>query len=372
MGAHPSGRPRAGWFVAASLGLAMVSLAACGGASSGTIPAQKGASKQVTTTAAASSSAGGKTSKTSKTLQHVSLDLGWVVSGYHAPYYLAAAKGWYKQAGIAIQLVPGKGSVSTVQQVGHGNYQFGLADASVAARAITKGVPLEVVAGYFQKSPDGLVSLASSHIKKPSDLIGKKVAISPDSSSADLLPAFEAANHIRPSQISVVTMGPENLVAILAEGKVAAVGDFSVDVIPPMALKGVKATELYYADWGAPLLSNSLEVNDAFAKAHPQLVRAFVRVTDRAWAYASTHQAEAIAAEKAAYPHLMPSAGAQLKLSVPLLHTPNTVGKPVGWMSPKDWQTTIRLMQKYEGLTKPLPIGRYYTDQFIGSGTSGS
>ena len=34
--------------------------------------------------------------------------------------------------------------------------------------------------------------------------------------------------------------------------------------------------------------------------------------------------------------------------------TPNTAGKPLGWMSDKDWEETVRVLKQYGGVTTPL------------------
>ena len=46
--------------------------------------------------------------------------LNWVPGGDHAPYYYAKKMGWYKEAGIDLNLEPGKGSAVAVQKVGAG------------------------------------------------------------------------------------------------------------------------------------------------------------------------------------------------------------------------------------------------------------
>ena len=48
--------------------------------------------------------------------------LSWLTSGYQAAFYLAAAKGWYANAGLDVSLTPGTGSVTTIQLVGSQQY----------------------------------------------------------------------------------------------------------------------------------------------------------------------------------------------------------------------------------------------------------
>ncbi|MDH5204924.1 MAG: ABC transporter substrate-binding protein, partial [Hylemonella sp.] len=52
--------------------------------------------------------------------QKLDFILNWVPGGDHAPYYYAKEMGWYKAAGIDLNLEPGKGSAVAVRKVGAG------------------------------------------------------------------------------------------------------------------------------------------------------------------------------------------------------------------------------------------------------------
>lgn len=355
-------------------GSGLLLLAGCGGAASSSPsaskPAPAAAPAATPAKPAASTQAPAAAATPAPKLQHVDLLLDWVPSGEHAPFYLALAKGYYKAAGLDVQIIPGKGSVSTMQEVAAGTYPIGLASGSVVATGITKGLPEKVVADYFQTDPDGVIVLDKSNITKPQDLIGKSFAYAPGGVSAITFKAFEVANHIKPGQVKVVTTNAGSLPAALIEGKVDAVGDFALDVVPPLEVKGFKAHTLYYADWGVPGLATGIVVNLNYLKAHPDVVRGVVQASDKAWAFALAHPQQTIAATKSLLPATDVSALQELKLALTLLHTPNTKGKPIGWMSAKDWQGTLQVLEKYQGLTNAKPLQDYYTNQFIG-GASG-
>ena len=70
--------------------------------------------------------------------ERVDFVLNFVASGDHAPYYFARKQGWYKEAGIDLDIELGQGSAAAVQKVGAGKNQLGIADlgnAMVGARA---------------------------------------------------------------------------------------------------------------------------------------------------------------------------------------------------------------------------------------------
>ncbi|MSP51087.1 MAG: hypothetical protein EXQ91_01645, partial [Alphaproteobacteria bacterium] len=49
--------------------------------------------------------------------------LEWLPGAIHAWYHLAAEKGWYKEAGLDVEIEDGKGSTVGIQLVGAGNFE---------------------------------------------------------------------------------------------------------------------------------------------------------------------------------------------------------------------------------------------------------
>ena len=52
--------------------------------------------------------------------EKVNLVLNWVPTADHSPYFFAKQQGWYKQAGIDLNIEFGKGSALSAQKVGAG------------------------------------------------------------------------------------------------------------------------------------------------------------------------------------------------------------------------------------------------------------
>jgi NitT/TauT family transport system substrate-binding protein len=48
--------------------------------------------------------------------------------------------------------------------------------------------------------------------------------------------------------------------------------------------------------------------------------------------------------------------------------SPNTAGKPFGWMSEQDWQETVEVLKQYGGVTTPLEAQQLYTNEFVPTG----
>ena len=87
--------------------------------------------------------------------------LNWVPGGDHVPYYYARKMGWYAQAGIDLQIEPGKGSALATQRVGAGATPIGLAD--MAGVLVAKGKGADTVAVFNVYADRKSTRLNSSH-----------------------------------------------------------------------------------------------------------------------------------------------------------------------------------------------------------------
>src|ERR1700748_962517 len=118
----------------------------------------------------------------------VTLLLNWYLYAEHAPFFLGKERGYFEKEGIDLDIQEGRGSVPTVQAVAAGTATFGYADMASILRAADKGAPVECVGGRLQKSPMPFISLSEKNIRKPQDLRGKSLALTPGDSLSQLLP----------------------------------------------------------------------------------------------------------------------------------------------------------------------------------------
>src|SRR5689334_18657332 len=84
--------------------------------------------------------------------QKMSIALNWVAGGDHAPIYYAQRAGWYKDAGIDLDIEQGRGSAASAQRVGAGSSPLGIADMAVVLNARGKGAELVAVMNIYANS----------------------------------------------------------------------------------------------------------------------------------------------------------------------------------------------------------------------------
>jgi NitT/TauT family transport system substrate-binding protein len=299
----------------------------------------------------------------------VSMRMDWLPISYHAPFYLAIAKGYYRDVNIDFKIEDGKGSGTTIQLVANNTNTFGLADATVVAKAVAQGAPVKLILGVFRSTSAAIVFPGKNAIASPADLKGKKLATCPGDAPAILLPAYLKAVKLDPSDIQVVNVDCSAKYTVAAQGLADATLGFGPYGITMFGTAGISdVRELDYVDAGLVVPSHGVIASLQTIKEKPDLVRRFVAATSKAWNEARQHPDEAIAAMVERVPLMH---GQEKVLSkefagyVKYLDTPNTAGKPFGWQSPEDWAITQSILVQYMGMTAPASTEVFYTNDFV-------
>lgn len=109
--------------------------------------------------------------------EKVTLQLKWVTQAQFAGYYVAKAKGYYKEAGLDVTINPGGPDVAPPQVIAGGGADVVIDWMPSALASREKGVPLVNIAQPFKRSGLEVTCRAETGIKKPEDLKGKTVGV---------------------------------------------------------------------------------------------------------------------------------------------------------------------------------------------------
>ena len=303
-------------------------------------------------------------------MRKITMRLDWLYQGPNDGFIIAQSKGFYKDVGLDADIGPGKGSGSTAQLVASKATQFGFADGYVVGNSVAKGLNIKSVAGVYRRNPAAVVVLASSDIKSPKDLEGKTIGIPTGSAQFQQWPAFVNGCKLDASKIRVVNMDPAGSPPALINNQVQAIAGFAQGYVPSVEIRGKKDTRvLWYSDCGVDVVSNGIIVHDDLIKEDPKLIRDFVAASLRGFLYGRQHPDEAAAIIKHYSEATVPAISKrEMELSWKTWVTPNTKGKPLGWMSEKDWDSTVEVLKKYGGVTTPLSAKQLFTNEFVPTG----
>lgn len=296
--------------------------------------------------------------------------LDWTALGYHAPFYLGVARGYYKDAGLDVSVLEGKGSPAVGSLVGNGSDDFGFADASTIAQLVSQGLPAKMVMGVFQKSTLALFFPQGKGITKPADLKGKRILLCPTDGLIKYLPAYLKGNGMTMDDVKINMVDCAIKYTYLAQGNADVAGSYGTAGKALLQSVGFKDIGKFdYADAGIALPSHGIVTSTATMQKSPDKVRHFVAATAKAWQEARSHPDDAVAALLAANP-LQKGKDAQVKealmASFQYIETPGTKGKPFGWQSPEEWRKATALLVEATGMKAPASPEVFYTNEFIG------
>jgi NitT/TauT family transport system substrate-binding protein len=300
-------------------------------------------------------------------LRPVTMRLDWLFQGPNVGFIIAKAKGFYEQVGLDVNVGPGKGSGSTAQLIANKDSQFGFSDGFVVGNSVSKGLNIRMVASVYRRNPAAVVVLADSGIKTPKDLEGKSIGIPTGAAQFQQWPAFVKGCGLDGSKIQVINIDPASSPPALITGKVHALAGYAQGYVPSIEIRGNKKTDiLWYADCGVTAVSNGIIVHNDLIKQDPELIRTFVAASIKGFLYGRQYPDEMAAILKQA------SDATDIRinrregeLSWASWVTPNTAGRPLGWMSDKDWAATVDVLKQYGGVSSPLVASQLYTNDFV-------
>jgi NitT/TauT family transport system substrate-binding protein len=111
-------------------------------------------------------------------LRKVVLQSDWFPQAEHGGFYQALAKGFYRQAGLNVEIRPGGPGVGIKVPVATGDVDFGLNRSDDVIMVASQGLPLVMVAAVFQRDPQALMVHADSPVKTFKDLKGRAITAS--------------------------------------------------------------------------------------------------------------------------------------------------------------------------------------------------
>jgi ABC-type nitrate/sulfonate/bicarbonate transport system substrate-binding protein len=247
----------------------------------------------------------------------VSVQLDWTPNTNHIGIYIAEARGWYKQAGIDLDILP-YNDVNPDTVVANGQADIGVSFPPNVVFSRAAGLDLVSVAAVLQRGVTELAVLDSSDIRRPRDFDGR-------------LYAGFGLPYEQPQIRTVIRADGgrgEFQTATLSTAAYEALynrrADFTEIFVTwegiEAELRGIKLRTFRYDAYGVPDIPTVVLVakSDAVSK-RGDVLRRFLEATRRGYEYAAQQPAEASkvfidAAGKGAFPEpeMVPRSAAML------------------------------------------------------------
>jgi NitT/TauT family transport system substrate-binding protein len=348
----------------------MLIIGACGGGGTATTGTTGTTAPPQTSTTGASTTTPEETTTTIE-LTPATLRLDWTFLVYHMPFVYAHEQGYYAEEGIDLEILEGEGSGTTVTLVGTGDNTFGFADTGTTMVQKSQGVPVTNTLVIWRSAGFGTACFTEVGFSEPKDLEGRGVVLIPVESTAQIWPAYLAANEVDASQVEVLNADFSNKVSLFAAGETDCMaGVVGEDTLIAQLNNPDIADPVPWSDHGIQVMGHGIVVADETIAADPELVRGFVMATVRGWQEVCADPQIGIDLYLSKFPDL-----SEADIEFTERNLPYECGKmePVGTdtgsvLGPTDdalWQSMIDLYTEFGGLENPLSPAEYYTNEFV-------
>jgi NitT/TauT family transport system substrate-binding protein len=229
----------------------------------------------------------------------VTVQLKWVTQAQFAGYYVAAAKGYYKDAGLDVTINPGGPDVAPPQVIAGGGADVVIDWMPSALASREKGVPLVNISQTFKKSGLELTCRKDTGIKSPADFKNKTLGVWFGGNEYPFLAWM--------SKLGLKTDGSPGGVKVIKQGfNVDPLLQKQADCISTMTYNeywqvidaGYKPDQLVvfkYTDEGVATLEDGLYAMEPKLKdpAFVAKLAKFVQASEKGWEYAKKNDKDA-------------------------------------------------------------------------------
>ncbi len=230
----------------------------------------------------------------------LTLQLKWVPQAQFAGYYVAAAKGFYADAGLNVTIKPGGPDINPSQVIAGGGADVIVDWMPSAPAAREKGVKLVNIAQIFEKSGMQLTCRKDSGVAGPAQFKGKTLGVWFSGNEYPFLAWM--------SKLKLPTNGGPDGVTVLKQGfnvdpllqkQAACISTMTYNEYWQLVEAGMKPDQLNvfrYEDQGVATLEDGLYTTES-KLADPAMagtLAKFLKASLKGWQYAGEHQDEAV------------------------------------------------------------------------------
>ncbi len=219
----------------------------------------------------------------------VKLQLKWVTQAQFAGYYVAQEKGYYKEEGLDVTILPGGPDIAPEQVIAGGGADVIVDWMPAALAAREKGLPLVNIAQPFKHSGLMLTCLKESGVTSPADFKGKTLGVWFFGNEYPFLSWM--------SKLGLSTAGGADGVTVLKQGfnvdpllqkQAACISTMTYNEYGQVLDAGIKPEDLVtfkYEDEGVATLEDGLYVLEDKLKdpAFEEKMVKFVRASMKGW-----------------------------------------------------------------------------------------
>ena len=308
----------------------------------------------------------------SQKLTKITFQLKWVTQAQFAGYYAAQAKGYYKKAGLDVNIRVGGPDIIPEQVVAGGQAQLGLDWLPSLMSARDQGTKLINIAQVFTRSGMTEITWKSSGITTVAKMKGKKVGNWLGGNEFELFAALSRAgmDPVHNKGVTIVKQ-PFDMNLFLKKQIDAASAMTYNELAQVLETKNPKTRKLYKLSdlnvikmdkIGTGMLEDGVFTTEKWIKdkKNQATAKKFLAASFKGWIYCRSHMKACVNIVLSHGPTLLRGHQTWQMNEINALIWPAPLG--IGLMNPKDYKFTAKTTAKYNHLKKVPGHEAYRTD----------
>ncbi|WP_129632085.1 ABC transporter substrate-binding protein [Candidatus Oscillochloris fontis] len=303
-------------------------------------------------------------------LRRVTLAMSYIPNIQFAPYYVAAAKGYYAEAGLEVVFDYNfeNDVVTRVAAWPESKVEFATASGTSNLLARQNGLPVKTVMTLYQQFPVVFFAKSTIGLQSVEDLKGKTVGI-PGRFGESLyaLMAILYANQLDESVMNVQEIGFTQAQSVLEDNVQVGIG-YGMNEPVVLRQQGIEVDVLRVADV-YDLAANGIVASEQLIAQDPELVRAFILASLRGLADTLADPDEAFTLSLSFIPEAqLGDVELQRQVlveSLPYWTSAQTEAEGLGFTNSETWVKTEEFMRAASLLTQPVDVSSAFTNEFI-------
>ena len=224
-------------------------------------------------------------------LKKVSLQLQWKHQFQFAGYYMAKEKGFFKDSGFSVRIKEFKYGMNVPEEIVNKNSTFGTGRPTLLINR-SAGDKIVLLASIFQSSPNILLALKDSKIKKIKDFKNKRVMVTGDAKydSTIMSMIFSKGLSVKDLNLQEHTFDLDDLI----NGNTDLISSYISNEPFLLKEKGIKSIIFDPKDYGFDFYNDILFTTQENIQNNFEDVKKFTEASLKGWEYAFNHIDETV------------------------------------------------------------------------------
>lgn len=294
-----------------------------------------------------------------------SMRLEWVIQGQFAGPLVALEKGYYKEAGIDMELRPAGPDLKPAITVAQGTDSFGIGHPNQVISARANGAPLVTVLQLGHQSASVYVARRSAGIASINDMKGHSVGLWFGGDEHEFLAMLRAAG-IDQNDVTIINQGFDIIAWLNGDYEVMQATIYNE--LQQVYAQGIKKEDLVFLDpaaSGVAMVNTGIFASEDTIKNRPEAVQAMVNATLRGWqeALADPQAAAAIVVKHNSELKVDEQVN-QIKAMGELFCSGVTLEGKLGQSVMSEWETVQKVLLDAKLIEAGIDLNQGFTNAF--------